>query len=148
MNLGTVLLTNQSGVGRGLFDEDNVHLIHTRLRELLLREGVQLDGIYYCPHRPEDECSCRKPRPGLINQAAEEFGFDLGCCFVIGDKACDIELGRGVGATTILVLTGYGAQFAADSTLEPDYVVEDLGAAARIVEQALDDPAPRERKRG
>src|SRR5512142_813540 len=75
MRLGLAVITNQSGVGRGLFSEEELDRMHARLREILDGEGVRLDGIYYCPHKPADDCSCRKPAIGLLSQASEELGF-------------------------------------------------------------------------
>lgn len=137
MGLGLVVVTNQSGVGRGLFDTTRLALIHRRLCELLAAEGIHLDGIYFCPHTPEDDCVCRKPRTGLLERAAKELDFDPGATFVIGDKPCDIELGQRVGATTFLVRTGYGAEVAADSTVSLDYVVDGVWEAAQVIERLL-----------
>jgi D-glycero-D-manno-heptose 1,7-bisphosphate phosphatase len=137
MGLGLVLITNQSGVGRGFFSELRLNLIHQRLGELLQAEGIRLDGIYFCPHTPEDDCPCRKPRPGLVKLAAKELDFDPRAAFVIGDKPCDIELGRRIGAKTFLVRTGYGAQPAAEVAITPDYVVDDVEGAAQVIERLL-----------
>ena len=137
MGLGLAVITNQSAVGRGFFDQARLALIHQRLRELLDAEGVQLDGIYVCPHRPEDACRCRKPETGLLELAAQELGFDPQASFLIGDKAIDIELGQRVGATTFLVRTGYGAQVAAENTVIPDYVVDDVWDAAQVIKRLL-----------
>jgi D-glycero-D-manno-heptose 1,7-bisphosphate phosphatase len=137
MGLGLVVITNQSAIGRGFFDEARLGLIHQRLRELLEAEGVYLDGIYFCPHMPEDDCPCRKPRPGLLKLAAQELNLDPQACFVIGDKVCDIELGHRVGATTFLVRTGYGAQVAAKNAVMPDYVVDDVRDAAQVIKRLL-----------
>ena len=138
MGLGLVVVTNQSAVGRGFFDEAHLELIHRRLCELLEAEGIHLEGIYFCPHTPEDGCYCRKPKPGLIERAAKELDFDLQASFVIGDKPADIELGRQVGATTFLVRTGYGAEFADDPAVNPDYVADNLSAAAQTIQRLLD----------
>lgn len=138
MGLGLVIVTNQSAVGRGFFDEAHLDLIHRRLCELLKAEGIQIEGIYFCPHLPNDDCSCRKPRPGMAERAAKELGFDLQASFVIGDKPADIELGRKVGATTFLVRTGYGADFAGDPTVNPDYIADDLSAAAQTIQGLLE----------
>jgi D-glycero-D-manno-heptose 1,7-bisphosphate phosphatase len=135
--LGLVVITNQSGVGRGLFGQDTLDLIHRRLCELLEAQGVHLDGIYLCPHLPEDKCPCRKPQPGLIELAAKELEFDPREAFVVGDKPCDIEVGRQVGATTFLVRTGYGNQVAAQALVTPDYIVDDLNEAANVIERLL-----------
>lgn len=137
IGLGLVVVTNQSAVGRGFFDEAHLDLIHRQLRELLETEGVQLEGIYFCPHTPEDDCSCRKPKPGLIERAAKELDFDLQASFVIGDKPADIEMGRRVRATTFLVRTGYGAEFVGDSTVNPDYVADDLWVAAQMIQRIV-----------
>src|SRR5208337_2615106 len=125
LGLGLVVVTNQSAVGRGYFDRNRLDEIHARLRELLATEGVTLDGVYVCPHRPEDGCLCRKPLPALLEQAARELGFDCRDCFVVGDKPCDIEMGQAAGATTLLVRTGYGAEHEANQAVKPDYVADD-----------------------
>lgn len=137
LGLITVIVTNQSAVSRGYFDRETLDRIHQRLSELLVGEGISLDGIYVCPHRPEEQCNCRKPASGLALQAAAEFEGDLSRSFVIGDKSCDIELGKRVGATTILVRTGYGAQVALEDARRADYVVEDLLAAAQVIQKLM-----------
>lgn len=135
MGFGLVVVTNQSGIGRGFFNQAQLEDIHGRLAELLEGEGVQLSGIYYCPHIPDDDCDCRKPRLGLMQKAANDLGFNLRHCIVIGDKACDIEMGQTAGALTFLVRTGYGAQF--ENSVEADFVVEDLSAASRLIGRLL-----------
>jgi D-glycero-D-manno-heptose 1,7-bisphosphate phosphatase len=137
MNLGLVGITNQSAIGRGFFDEVRLEQIHQRMGELLEAEGVYLDGIYYCPHTPADECTCRKPSVDLVNRAAKALEFSPHESFVIGDKPCDLELGQRVGARTFLVRTGYGAQFAIDGAVNPDYVVDDLWGAALVIQDLL-----------
>jgi D-glycero-D-manno-heptose 1,7-bisphosphate phosphatase len=134
LGLGAIAVTNQSGIGRGFFDEKRLREIHQRMLELLAIENVYLEDIYFCPHTPADSCSCRKPLPGLVEQAAEKYGFNPQDSFVIGDKPCDIELGQRVGAITFLVRTGYGAEVATSQTAAPDYVVDDLLEAAQIIE--------------
>lgn len=130
--LGLAVLTNQSGLSRGYFDQAALDAIHVHLRQLLARQGVSLDGIFVCPHAPGDGCDCRKPEPGLALRAAAELHFDCAASFLIGDKACDIELGRRLGATTFLVRTGYGAQYEREG-LHADYIVDDVLAAAPII---------------
>jgi D-glycero-D-manno-heptose 1,7-bisphosphate phosphatase len=138
LGLGLAVVTNQSGVGRGYFDLQRLAEIHDRMVALLAIEGISLDGIYYCPHLPDDRCACRKPSTGMILQAAADLNFAPTDCFVIGDKPCDIELGQGVRATTLLVKTGYGAQVAANRETTPDYVVQDLAEAAQVIHTVLD----------
>jgi D-sedoheptulose 7-phosphate isomerase len=132
-----VVVTNQSAIGRGFFDEARLDEIHRRLRELLAEEGVVLDGIYHCPHVPDDGCRCRKPGIELLERAAAEHGFDPSRSFVVGDKPCDIELGRAVGARTLLVRTGYGTGHEAAGDACADFVVDDVSAAADIIVGAL-----------
>jgi D-glycero-D-manno-heptose 1,7-bisphosphate phosphatase len=137
MGFSLVVVTNQAGIGRGYFTEADLHRVNDRLRALLREGGVDWDGLYYCPHAPNAGCECRKPKPGMALQAARELGFDPRQAVVIGDKACDVELGDAIGAQTILVRTGYGAELAADSDelarLHPDAVVADLAEAAAWV---------------
>ncbi len=133
MGFGLVVITNQSGVGRGFFDEEQLRRIHERLRQQLESEGVCLDGIYFCPHRPEDDCLCRKPKLGLIQKASEELDFTLERSLVIGDKTADIEMGQKISATTFLVRTGYGAQIAARQDITVDYIVDDLPGVVEVI---------------
>ncbi len=128
-----VVVTNQSAIGRGYFDEACLSTIHDRLRALLAAHGVTLDAIYHCPHRPDEGCRCRKPGPLLIERAGVDLGFDPATVVVVGDKPCDIDLGRGLGATTILVRTGYGAAHEKAGDAAADFVVDDLRDAARVI---------------
>ena len=131
--LGLVVVTNQSVVGRGMLDEAGLEAVHARMTELLDREGARVDGIYHCPHVPAAGCACRKPRTELVERAARDLGFDPGRSFLVGDHASDMELGRRVGATTILVLTGHGREEHERAAANADHVVADLAAAAEIV---------------
>lgn len=133
LGLRIAVVTNQSAIGRGYFDQARLDAIHVRLREILAKEGVSLDGIYVCPHTPDDACSCRKPASGLAEQAARELGFDPSEAFVVGDKACDVQLGQAVGATTILTRTGYGSEEEHLGNVWPDFVVDDLVEAAELI---------------
>ncbi|TSC88523.1 MAG: histidinol phosphatase and related phosphatase [Microgenomates group bacterium Gr01-1014_7] len=136
VGLGLVIITNQSGIGRKYFDLATLRKIHQKLTDLLLKNGVVLDDIYYCPHTPEDDCLCRKPKTKLVEQARDKHNFDPKLCFVIGDNKGDIELGKNIGATTILVRTGYGKQIENDE-LSPDYVVDNLEAVLPIIKNEL-----------
>ena len=108
--------------------------IHERLHQMLEGEGIYLDGLYFCPHRPEDDCLCRKPGVSLIEKASRELLFDLKESIVIGDKDSDIEMGHRVKATTFLVRTGYGARVDAEHSAAADYVVDDLPAAVQVIQ--------------
>ena len=114
-----VVVTNQSGVARGFFDEAFVDEVHARLREMLGEEGASLDGFYFCPHHPTEgrggylqSCDCRKPAPGLLLRAAEELSLDPERSYMVGDTLKDIEAAARIGARGILVRTGYGAEAA------------------------------------
>lgn len=102
------IVTNQSGVNRGWFSIENLHSIHNRLLELIKLEDTDVDKIYFCPHRPEDNCNCRKPKPDMVIRTQKEFNIDLTHSYIIGDRSEDIELGKALNLQSILVLTGYG----------------------------------------
>jgi D-glycero-D-manno-heptose 1,7-bisphosphate phosphatase len=134
--LGLAVLTNQSGLSRGYFDQAALNAVHARLTQLLASEGVLLDGIYVCPHAPDDDCDCRKPKIVLAQRAAAELDFDPAMSFVIGDKPCDIDLGRRLGATTFLVRTGYGSLWEREYP-QADFIVDDVLAAALIIQERM-----------
>lgn len=138
LGLGLVVVTNQSGIARGFFDLLRLEKIHIRMCELLIAEGVQLDGIYFCPHTDEDNCTCRKPRTGLVDKAVAELQFEPHASFVIGDKPCDINLGHSIGATTLLVRTGYGARIEANHECVADFTVNDLFEAALRIQDCVE----------
>jgi D-glycero-D-manno-heptose 1,7-bisphosphate phosphatase len=128
-----VIVTNQSGIARGYFDESTLKKIHERMLELLSARGVWIEEIYHCPHHPSEQCGCRKPGRGLVDRAAAEVGFDPRRSVVIGDQPGDIELARVVGARSVLVRTGYGRKF--ERELKPDWTAETLLDAAWAIEQ-------------
>ncbi len=137
LGFGLVVITNQSGLARGFFDQEQLQRIHMRLEHLLDEEGVRLDGFYVCPHKPDDDCACRKPKLGLLRKAASELGFNMQDSIVVGDKPCDIDMGRFAGAMTFLVRTGYGCQF--ENEAAADFVVDDIAAAADSIARFLDN---------
>jgi D-glycero-D-manno-heptose 1,7-bisphosphate phosphatase len=138
-----IIITNQSGVARGIYSEEALRVIHERLLEALRREGARIDAVYYCPHHPRiggeryrRECDCRKPEPGMLHRAAREHDIDLARSYVIGDKASDIRLAARAGASGVLVLTGYGRETLADPDrwpCEPVIVADNLLEAVRRI---------------
>jgi histidinol-phosphate phosphatase family protein len=130
-----IVITNQSGVGRGLIQPDDLSAIHEKMRQAVHAAGGRFMDILHCPHHPDDHCSCRKPRPGMVQTAARRHGVDLARAVMVGDSARDIECGQRAGcAETILVRTGNGreSEAALHSTPEaPTQVVDDLRAAVR-----------------
>ena len=137
LGFGLLVITNQAGVGRGYFDLKTLKLIHDKFTQLLSQKGVFLDGIYFCPHTPEDNCLCRKPRIGMVKKAMKKHNFDPKLCFVVGDKVTDIELGKNIGAITILVRTGYGKETSERQLIDPDYVADNLETSVEIIKRLI-----------
>jgi D-glycero-D-manno-heptose 1,7-bisphosphate phosphatase len=106
----TIVVTNQSAINRGLVSRETVETIHRRMCEVISRNGGRVDAVLTCPHRPDENCTCRKPRPHLLLQAAERFDLDLSRSYLIGDALSDIAAGLAIGCCPILVLTGLGRQ--------------------------------------
>lgn len=135
-----IVVSNQSGVGRGMFTAARVHEVMARLRRRLREHGVELASVRFCPHRPDEGCPCRKPRPGLLELAAEDLHLSLRDSVTIGDKTIDAEAGRNAGGRGVLVRTGYGREEEARAAREGrgiDRVCDDLPAA---VTWWLDEP--------
>ena len=106
-----VVISNQSGVGRGYFGVESVEAAHARIQELLAPSGEKVDALYYCPHTPEEHCKCRKPQPEMILRAGRELGIDVAASLMLGDRMSDLECGVNAGcAQAVLVRTGYGAE--------------------------------------
>jgi D-glycero-D-manno-heptose 1,7-bisphosphate phosphatase len=130
-----VVISNQAGVGRGLFTEAHVHRVMARLRQLLRVAGVELDAIRFCPHAPDGGCDCRKPGTRLLHQAAEDLRLSLPDSAMVGDKWIDVEAGQAARAAGVLVRTGHGAlELSAPRTVDAapaDRVCDDLAEAAR-----------------
>jgi len=137
-----IVVTNQSGIGRGIFDEETLQRIHDRMGSDLARGGASIDALYFCPHTPEDRCDCRKPGTAMFERAIREHGIDPERSVVIGDMKMDIEAGRRVGARTVLVpepknrektlqdLEGWG--------FWPDFVGKDFLSAVHWVLENMD----------
>lgn len=111
-NYAVIIITNQSAIARGLLTEKGLSDIHTALKRILVTENATIDGIYHCPHHPEygDKviCKCRKPKPGMLQQAARDHDLDLSQSFMIGDSLSDLQAGWHAGCSSALVRTGYG----------------------------------------
>jgi D-glycero-D-manno-heptose 1,7-bisphosphate phosphatase len=145
------IVTNQSGVARGFFTEEDVRLVNAELLRLLKLEGASIDAVYYCPHLPQSasatgpidpryllDCDCRKPKTGMFEQAAKEFDIDFRSSFVVGDRLSDMKAGNNIGARSILVLTGYGLQAAeviTEHDAHIDYTAPDLAGAMAYIKQ-------------
>ena len=139
-----IVVTNQAGVARGYFSEEMVQTIHTRMKNELENEGARLDAIYYCAHHPSVgeppyrlDCDCRKPRPGLIRHAAEDFDIDLDKSWMVGDRYSDIEMAQNAGVNSAFLLSGYGRgeweHQRHNWKLQPQLVTEDLLEAVTAI---------------
>ena len=139
-----ILVTNQAGVARGYFTEDVIKAVHGVLERELEREGARLDAVYYCAHHPTVgeppyrlDCDCRKPRPGLIEQAARDFDVDLARSWMVGDRHSDVELAHNAGTRSAFVLSGYGrGEWEYQRSVwrhHPDLVAEDLLEAVKKI---------------
>jgi D-glycero-D-manno-heptose 1,7-bisphosphate phosphatase len=133
-NLPVVVVTNQSGIARGLYDAAAMHSVHARISELLRPFGAHIDAWYFCPHHPEvtGSCGCRKPGTQMFTDAARQLNLDLAQCWMVGDKLLDVQAGINAGCRSLMVTTGYGA---ADQQLVPPgvAVVPNLAAAVDVI---------------
>ena len=134
-----VAVSNQAGVGKGLLKDSALAEIHRQMAGAITRAGGRLDGIYVCPHLPEDDCACRKPRPGLLLRAVKELGIDLTSSYIVGDSLSDIEAGRAAGCRTILIGNGL---VSSESGAAPCRTVPNLLAAAELILGETRAPKP------
>ena len=135
-----IVVTNQSGIARNIFPESLVHEVHKKMVAQLAAGGAWIDAIYFCPHKSEDACECRKPNPGLLQQAAREHALDLTASWVVGDRYADLEMAYAAGARGILVMTGYGrGEYELHRSTwprQPDAMAENLSEAVRRILQS------------
>lgn len=126
MGFRVVVVTNQSGVGRGYFKEIDVGAVHARIDSILDYEGARIDDYYYCPHEPVKGCTCRKPETAMVDKVVEKYSLDVENSYVIGDKSSDLWLGNNVGATSILVRTGLGLEAEREESIKAGFVARDI----------------------
>jgi histidinol-phosphate phosphatase family protein len=128
-----VVVSNQSGVGRGFFTKSQMRQVNRRFLAMLKKAQAPLDGLYLCPHAPSAHCACRKPKLGMVKRAARDLGVSWKGSISVGDRPSDVQLGQKTGGLGILVLTGYGKKWAKRS-IRPDFIAKDFDrAASRIV---------------
>ena len=148
LNLRVMVVTNQAGVARGYYGEEDVRRTNERMAKLLAREGARVDGFYTCPHHVEGVvsryrivCACRKPEPGMLLRAASDFGVDPAGSYIVGDALSDMLAGDRVGAKKVLVLTGRGRESRTQNEetqdVQMDYVARDLSDAVRWIAEDL-----------
>ncbi|MGJ7582359.1 D-glycero-beta-D-manno-heptose 1,7-bisphosphate 7-phosphatase [Variovorax sp. RHLX14] len=116
-----VVASNQSGLGRGLFDVASLNAMHAKMHKMLAAVGGKIDAIFYCPHSPDEDCNCRKPKPGLFIQIGERYGIDLAGVPTAGDSLRDLQAGAAAGCEPHLLLTGMGAACRGVNPLPPEY---------------------------
>ena len=127
-----VIITSQSGIGRNYYTEQEFLVLNEYMKDELGKNGVRVDGVYYCPHAPEGGCECRKPKTKMLEDAAKDLGIDLNQSYVVGDKTADIKMGEDAGCKAILVKTGKGGKDSKYS-INPDFVAEDLFRAVEWI---------------
>jgi D-glycero-D-manno-heptose 1,7-bisphosphate phosphatase len=136
-----ILITNQAGVERGYFPESMVHEVHSVLDAELNRWSAHLDGIYYCPHRPETQCDCRKPKPGMILRASQEMSIELAESYMIGDRFVDVQAAHGAGVKSVLLRSGDGLaeieKFGKSSPIQPHFIADNLLHAVEAILNGL-----------
>ncbi|ADJ29495.1 D-glycero-beta-D-manno-heptose 1,7-bisphosphate 7-phosphatase [Nitrosococcus watsonii] len=126
-----IVATNQSGIGRGFFDVPSLNRIHSKMHHLLAQMGGGIEAILFCPHAPEEDCSCRKPRPGLFHDLARRLRIQLKGVPVVGDSLRDLQAAQAVGATPLLVRTGKGRRTAENPDLPMGVeIYDDLASVA------------------
>ena len=124
-----VVATNQSGIGRGLFDTATLNLMHEKMHRVVALAGGRIDAVFFCPHKNDDNCKCRKPKPGMYREIAHRFGRDLKGVPAVGDSLRDLEAAAAVGCEPVLVKTGKGMGTLAAGGLPPGTMVFDNLAA-------------------
>jgi D-glycero-D-manno-heptose 1,7-bisphosphate phosphatase len=132
-NYKVVVITNQASLTRGLFDEKTLEKIHAKMRSMAAEKGGKIEAIYYCPHSPEDNCDCRKPKPGLLQSFADDNKVELKDLFFIGDSLRDIQAAQAAGANPILVKTGNGKKTLRENPDLEVPIFENLFEAAKYI---------------
>ncbi|MBP7604006.1 MAG: HAD family hydrolase [Spirochaetes bacterium] len=127
------IVTNQSGIGKGVFDLEQYGVFEREYNALLEREGVHIVETYCCPHRKDQPCVCRKPSPHYMTAASERHGIDLSRSFAVGDHPHDIEMGRNAGSRTVYLLTGHGERHKGELVIPPDHIAGNLAEAAEWI---------------
>ena len=132
-----VVITNQSGIARGYFTEDMLNKIHQKMVDELAKSGAHVDAIFFCPHHPDDNCECRKPKPKLAHQAIKQLLIDPQQSFTIGDRLMDVELAKAIGCKSAMIPSEPGKTELRKSSISPDYIASDLVSAAKwIIQQS------------
>lgn len=130
-----IVVTNQSGIGRGYFSQGDMEAVNVKMIQLLKNEDAKVDAIYFCPHSPDDNCQCRKPGLGMVEEAMRDFDGDRSKSITIGDKCADVRLGQDMGGIGILVKTGYGEKTIQKNDCKPDFILDSLTDIQQFLDQ-------------
>jgi D-glycero-D-manno-heptose 1,7-bisphosphate phosphatase len=144
LGVPVIVITNQSGIARGLLTEKDMHAVHAEMDAVLRRHGARVDDYFFCPHHPDavieqyrKQCTCRKPEPGMLIDAAKKHTINLHSSFMIGDKCVDMKAGKAAGAVCLQVATGYGSAERQIAEGTRDYFTDDLLGAVQIVKSII-----------
>ncbi len=144
LGVNVFVITNQSGIARGLLTESDMHAVHGAMHAAMQRHGARIDDFFFCPHHPDavveqyrKRCACRKPAPGMLLEAAAKYEINLQASFMIGDKFVDMQAGKAAGTVCIQVCTGYGTAERAAAEGTRDYIADDLFGAVQIVKSII-----------
>ena len=125
-----LIVTNQSGVGRGVFNKDEYTRFNSYFIKMLKNQGINIKEVFCCPHVKEDRCICRKPNTYFIEKAKKAYNLDINNSYCVGDHPHDMEMAKNSGARSIFLLTGHGIKHRQELTLQPDYIADDIYRAA------------------
>lgn len=142
LNFKLIVISNQSGIARGILTDENVIAVNNRINELLIPDNVMIDAFYYCPFHPDfsnlEECKCRKPSPEMVFRAANDMNISLDGSYFVGDSVSDIECGINAGLKTVLVKTGYGEEsflMLQNQNIFPTFVAQNIVDVAKVINQ-------------
>ncbi|MEW5951715.1 MAG: HAD family hydrolase [Elusimicrobiota bacterium] len=128
-----IIITNQSAVGRGFITLNRSKEINYKILKILKKNGIKISALYYCPHSPEYDCSCRKPKTGMIKEAFKDFNIDKKGSFLIGDKKSDIQTAVNAGLKSVLVMTGQGKKTLSQGKISYNFKIKDLRGLKKII---------------
>jgi D-glycero-D-manno-heptose 1,7-bisphosphate phosphatase len=137
-NYKLFIITNQSGIGRGYYTEQDMHKFNNQIIHEFSEHNIKIDKIYFCPHTPEENCECRKPKIKFIKDAKKEFDIKLADSWVIGDHPSDINMGIQTNCKTIYLLTGHGKKHRNELTKDPDFIAKKMSEAIRFIRNEYD----------
>jgi D-glycero-D-manno-heptose 1,7-bisphosphate phosphatase len=126
-----IIVTNQSGIGRGYYNEDDFHIVNNWMLEKFSKKDINILDVFFCPHGPESDCDCRKPKPGMFNQANNKYGIDMKNSWMIGDKEADVQAAKTAGIqNTILVKSGHAID---EENSKAEFILDSIGQVKTVI---------------